>query len=127
MISDSKDTDFSGILSNGPLPDPASVRIPRDIWDLLQDYIESASSMLEELEAAVLEFEQGINREENANAFKRILHKIKGESGIVGINEIAELCHQSETALERLPEHQWSDMLLRFKDWIEAAINETGG
>lgn len=114
--------DFSGIRNNGPLPSPQDAKAPGDIGDLLNDYVESTESMLSELEQAVLAYETGQDREENSAAVRRILHKIKGESSMVGIDQICELCHQAEFAFEELPEHKRPDMLLRFKDWVWAAL-----
>ena len=113
---------FSGIRNNSPLPDPNKIEIPDDIGSLLDEYIESASSMLDELEQATLEYEAGKNRPENAAKIKRILHKIKGESGMVGIEDMAEFCHQAESAFEELAENERPDMLLKFKDWVCTAI-----
>ncbi len=122
-----KTKDFSGIRDNGPLPSPQELQIPGDIGDLLDDYIESTSSQLEELEKAALAYEAGDNREANAATVRRILHKIKGESSMVGIDEMSELCHQAEYAFEELPENRRPDMLLRFKDWVDAAIYNLAG
>jgi two-component system chemotaxis sensor kinase CheA len=113
---------FSGIRNNSPLPDPNEIEIPDDIGSLLEEYIESASSMLDELEQSTLEYEAGKDRPENAATIKRILHKIKGESGMVGFEDMAEFCHQAESAFEELGEDERPDMLLRFKDWISTAI-----
>ena len=117
-----KSKDFSGIRNNSSLPDPRDVNIPRDSEDLLNDYVESTNPMLDELEQVALAYEAGNNSEENTAAIRRILHKIKGESSIMGINEISELCHQAEYAFEELDENQRPDMLLRFKDWTCTAI-----
>ena len=114
--------DFSGIRNNKPLPDPAELVVPADIGDLLDDYIESTSSQLDELERAAMACEAGNNVEENLATTRRILHKIKGESGMVGIDDVNELCHQAEFALEELSSAEQPDMLLRFKDWISVAI-----
>ena len=114
--------DFSGIRNNGPLPNPQELEIPADIGDLLADYVESTSSQLEELEAVALEYEAGNSREKNAAKARRILHKIKGESGMVGIDKMSEFCHQAEYAFEELTEDERPDMLLKFKDWACAAI-----
>lgn len=118
-----KNKDFSGIRNNGPLPDPQKVEIPSDMRDLSGDYIDSTNSMLEELEWATLVFEKGYDREENAAAIRRILHKIKGESGMVGVDDIGQLCHETEFAFEELGENLRSDMLFRFKDWTCTAVN----
>lgn len=114
--------DFTGIRNNRPLPNPQEIVIPADIGDLLNDYVESTSSQLEELEAVALAYEAGNNRENNAAKARRILHKIKGESGMVGIDGMAEFCHQAEYAFEELAENDRPDMLLKFKDWACTAI-----
>jgi len=119
--------DFSGIRNNKSLSNPQDVEVPDDIGDLLDDYIESTESMLDELEQATLAYEAGQGREENCAAIKRILHGIKGESSMVGIEQMSELCHQAEFAFEELPEQKRPDMLFRFKDWALAALNSMTG
>ena len=97
--------------------------MPQNMQDLVDDYAESTISMLDELERVALAYEAGENREENAPEVRRLLHKIKGESGVVGVIKINELSHQAEYAFEELAENERTDMLLRFKDWTYAAIN----
>jgi chemotaxis protein histidine kinase CheA len=122
-----KTNDFSGIRNNGLLPGPQDVKVPSDIGDLLDDYIESTISMLNELERATLAYEEGDNSKENTATVRRILHKIKGESSMVGFDEISEFCHQTEYAFEELAYDKRPDMLLRFKDWVCAAIYNLAG
>jgi len=118
---------FSGIRTNGSLPSPEEIEIPADISELLGDYVESTSSMLEELEEAAMAYEASIQQGEtpdqgSAATIRRILHKIKGESGMVGIDAMSEFCHQAEYAFEELDPRQRPDMLLRFKDWVCTAL-----
>lgn len=117
-----KTKDFSGIRNNKSLPDYEDVEIPSDIDDLLDDYIESTSSQLDKLENAALAYETGNDRQECAAVIRRVLHKIKGESGMVGFDDISEFCHQAEFAFEELSENDRPDMLLRFRDWVFNAI-----
>jgi len=117
-----KTLDFSGIRNSGYLPRPEDVEVPLDIGDLLEDYIESTESMVDEIEQAALALEAGQGCLENSAAVRRLLHKIKGEASMVGFDQIAEFCHQAEFAFEELPEHARPDMLLRFKDWIWDAL-----
>jgi two-component system chemotaxis response regulator CheY len=114
--------DFSGIRNKGSLPSPEQINIPADLGDIIDEYVESSASMLQELEVFTLAYEAGNNRQENAAAVRRILHKLKGEAGIVGIDDIYEFCHQAEFAVEELSEDDRSDMLLRVKDWLDSAF-----
>jgi len=117
-----KTKDFSGIRTNGHLPDPGELHIPEDIADMLEDYADSTFSLLDELESAALAYESGADRDEKAASIRRVLHKIKGESAMMGVDDVSELCHEAESAFEELAENQRTDMLLRLKDWICAAI-----
>ena len=117
-----KTKDFSGIRTGGTLPNPSDVRPPDDIGNLLDDYIESTGYLLDELEKAALAYEAGVDPQENAAIIRRVLHKMKGESSMVGMDYMSELCHQTEFAFEEIPENKRVDMLLRFADWISAAV-----
>lgn len=117
-----KTKDFAGIRNNGALPNPKELEIPSDTADMLPDYMESTNSQLEELEKAVLAYEAGRGVEENAAVIRRVLHKIKGESGMMGIDDVSNLCHQAEFAFEELAQQERADMLFRFKDWISDAL-----
>lgn len=121
-----KTKDFTGIKNNGQLPCSKDMQIPADISDLWEEYVDSTNGQLDDLERAALAYEAGTDREENAAAIRRILHKIKGESGMVGIDDISELCHQAEDAFEQLSENKRPDMLLRVKDWIVEAVQNMG-
>ena len=114
--------DFSGIRLDGPLPDPKAVALPDDFADFLDDYIDSTESQLEELEQAILRFETAQTREQDAAEIRRILHKIKGESGMVGLDDMASFVHEVESAFDLLAEDRAADMLFRFTDWTTAAL-----
>ena len=118
-----KTRDFSGIGDNGPLPAPQDVAVPEEAGYLVDEYIESTVSLLVDLERATLGYETRRDRQEIAAAIKRILHKLKGEAGVVGADDIHELCHQAETAFEEIFENKRPDMLLRVKDWIYSAVH----
>lgn len=117
---------FKGILDGAQLPNPHDLTIPEDIGDFLEDYVESTESQLDELEQAILSFENGQTQDQDAAEIRRILHKIKGESGMVGLDDIASFVHEVENAFEELDPDKCPDMLLRFKDWTIAAMNALG-
>lgn len=109
-------------LRDGRLPDPGSIAVPAEAHDLLAEYIESVTGQVEELEQEALAYEQAEGRPERAAAIRRILHKIKGESGMVGLAAIERIFHEAENAFETLPESQRAEMLLGLKDWVTAVV-----
>lgn len=119
--------DFSGIRNNSKLPSPQEVQIPSESAEFLDDLAASIASMLEELEVAAMACESQNKRKKNAASARRILHSIKGEAGILAIDDIYELCHQAESAMEEIDDDKHTDMLLRVKDWLEAAMQHLTG
>ncbi len=115
--------DFTGIKTNGELPNPCEISLPDDIKDFLIDYDDSLNTMLNELEKATLLYESGNTGKENTDTIKRLLHKIKGESSMVGIEDITELTHQVEFAFEEIKEEQRAEMLFKYKDWLCNALS----
>ena len=114
--------DFSVIRENGTLPDPRRVDTSGIISDLWEVYCDSASSGLNKLETAAMALEAGDNPEDNAATIRRILHSLKGDSGVTGLVDIYNLCHQAEFAFEELSSTDATDMVLKVKDWITEAI-----
>lgn len=112
-----------GIHQGGSLPELTQVTRPSDAYELWDDYLESTTSLLEDLEIAALAYEQGLDLEQAAGTIRRILHKIKGESGMVGLDIVAQVCHETEYAFEEWPVEDRPDLLLMVKDWIQAALN----
>jgi two-component system chemotaxis response regulator CheY len=115
---------FSDFTNNGSLPEPREVNCSTIIEELWQDYLDSTESRLPELEAAAMGLEAGKDVEANQANIKRILHSIKGESGMAGVQDIHNLCHEIESAFEKLEDNlKAADMVLRAKDWMAAAID----
>ncbi len=113
---------FAGILDGSPLPNPRSIAGPNNMHELLGDFIESVNTQLDILEQAALEYESGVDRKGNAGIIRRILHKIKGEAGVVEIDDIMHLSHCTEDAFEKLDPDFRGDMVLRYGDWVGAAV-----
>ena len=113
--------DFSGIRTDSELPDPFQVRPPENVSAFLDEFVCSTASKLNELERLALNGESPANDQEHVATARRILHNIKGDAGILGIDDINEFCHQAEFALEELADHARTDMLLRARDWLTAA------
>ncbi|HEG42941.1 MAG TPA: hybrid sensor histidine kinase/response regulator [Phycisphaerales bacterium] len=115
--------DFSSLKTSGQLPDPKTVDSTKIIDQIWQTYLDATTSLLTELEAAALHLENGTDIDENKALIRRILHSIKGDSGMSGLMDIHDLCHQTETFFEEMTDDAAAaDMVLKVKDWINAAI-----
>lgn len=115
--------DFSAIRNNGSLPDPKTVCMVEILEDMWETYRDAVKSLLSELEAAAMALEADENVEENAALIRRVLHSIKGDSGMTGMVDVHNLCHEAETVFEETTNKKdAADMVLKVKDWIEAVI-----
>lgn len=115
--------DLHAICDNDQLPDPKTINVLNLVKNLWPIYQESTKSHLSELEVAAIALEAGCDIEENVPLIRRLLHSIKGNSGVVGLTNVSDLCHQAELAFEEITDTTASaDMLLKVKDWIEAVI-----
>jgi len=71
-----------------PALDPAAI----------QTFLDDRLDSLDELDDQALEYEHS-GDEEALASIKRILHSIKGDSSLLGLNDVAERCHQTEDQL----------------------------
>lgn len=116
-------SDFSGIRNSSELPSPCAMTIRDDMVKFLDEFVSATKSQLSDLEQAVLDSGTGQSEDENATATaRRILHSIKGDAGILGLENINQLCHEAEFAVEELVGTARADMLLRVKDWLVDAM-----
>ncbi len=120
--------DFFGLKTGERLPDPTSVDVSNMIEDMWGTYKEAVTSLLCELEAAAMDLEAGQNVTENLATIRRLLHSIKGDSGMTGFVDVHNCCHQAETFFEEIADTSAkADMVLKVKDWIEAVTNHVSG
>jgi two-component system chemotaxis sensor kinase CheA len=69
----------------------------------------------------ILEFEQTQSPEVLAG-LRRILHTMKGEAGVMGLNAIGSFCHAAEECVDGGVNHISPDLLLEIKDWLHKAV-----
>ncbi len=108
-------------------PSPASVTINEFHNDLLSDFIDSTSTLIEELEGYALSYEKDPTNKEIEDAIKRVLHLLKGESGVMGAVEMSDTFHEVENGFESSPVAQRSDLLLKTCDWTSQAVAVLSG
>jgi CBS domain-containing protein len=108
-------------------PDPATVKVNTILQDLVIEYAESTAALLDELEKLALAYEQGSDPQANEANIKCVLHKIKGESGVMGVEIISEVFHKAEDLFDKLKKADRTDMLLRTRDWAYKVISLLNG
>jgi two-component system chemotaxis sensor kinase CheA len=105
-----------------PAAQSAGFQLPVGVDEtIFQAFIEQEQSVMPELEALILALEKSRDQETLA-ALRRMIHTLKGESGMVGVVGIEKLCHKVEDYIDRHKDKVPIDRLIEAKDWIEQAI-----
>ncbi|MCK5270961.1 MAG: Hpt domain-containing protein, partial [Sedimentisphaerales bacterium] len=93
--------------------------------EIFREFLSSQPHVLENLESAILTAEQDPSTG-NYNTIKGILHNLKGESSLMGLQEFAAVCHETESLLEdsqsNEPDQFPAEKLLAAKDWLTKAV-----
>ncbi len=110
-------------LEGGQWPDIVTINVPNDFFDLLDEFVDSTTNQLDKLEETALVYEKE-QTEDQAATIRRVLHKMKGEAGIVGFSLLEAYFHEAENAFEQLPIESRAEMLFRLKDWVAEVIEE---
>ena len=82
--------------------------------------------VIEELETDILALEDG--SPEALDAFKRRVHTMKGEAGVLGLHDFQEVCHAIEDFVGSLSrfEPDTIDRLFTVHDWLGQALSAYG-
>lgn len=97
----------------------------------LKDFIDESMEIIENLNTGLLELEENPSgQDELVNDLFRYFHNMKGNSGIIGYNEVNSLTHEAETLLNNVrqgkitPSHELIDLLLLAVDAMEAMVQK---
>jgi two-component system, chemotaxis family, sensor kinase CheA len=91
----------------------------------LSDFLAAQRGGLEELEGMILGMERG--DPDSRAAFKRRLHTLKGEAGVLALVDLERVCHATEDFLEaRGVSAEVTDRLLKVRDWMAGALESYG-
>src|ERR1043165_8190520 len=94
----------------------------------LPTFIAESRELLREMEAALLECEQGETGAEAVNSIFRASHTIKGSSGLFGLDGIVAFTHVVESVLDRVRantlqmDRTLAAILLECRDHIEHLV-----
>ena len=86
--------------SKPPSTDSAA-SFPDDMSQYLQVYIDESEEELEGLVGSILELEVDPRRSDSLQKSFRMLHSLKGSSGMMGFEMVAHLAHELEDRFER--------------------------
>ncbi len=88
---------------------------------IVSEFLTRQGDVIEEIEKPIMALEQK-GSEQELDEVLRFFHTIKGESGLLGLTVLADLCHAIEDMLQKESPTQCVDRLLAMTDWIRAAF-----
>jgi two-component system chemotaxis sensor kinase CheA len=114
-----------GYQAPGAPEEPAGPGVSTPDFDdeIFAMFIAEQKTTLQELESHILSIEKEHNGEAMA-AFRRLVHTLKGEAGVLGLIEISRLCHALEDYLDDAGSAISTDRLLAVKDWLAGAFDD---
>jgi len=99
-------------------PQTQSSSLPDNVEEeIFAEFLSKQESALQELEAILIEVEKSDSEEEWRN-LKAILHTMKGESAMVGLDNVEKRCHSAEDLIEQGEPSEQIDELFELKDWL---------
>jgi two-component system chemotaxis sensor kinase CheA len=98
------------------------LRLPAHVDnEIFEEFLETRALAQDEIEQAILALERGDTGK--LNTIRGQFHTMKGEAGVLGLDDLVEVCHTVEDFLEReLPVWEQVDRLLQVKDWVSGAL-----
>lgn len=113
--------------NQSPKSESKDFQLPENVdEDIFGEFISNQPHVLENLETAILDTERD-GQDENLGAVKAILHSIKGETGLMGLEDMASACHDAESLIEEEKENFPAEKLLEMKDWLLSRVNQMTG
>ena len=86
-----------------PPPAGSQSSLSDDMAQYLQVYIDESDEELEGLIAAILQLEENPRHQESLNKAFRMLHSLKGSSGMLGFEVVGNFAHELEDRFDELP------------------------
>jgi len=88
---------------------------------IIAEFLSRQSDSIGDMEKLVLSCEQ---QQDAApiEALRRWFHTLKGESGLLGLTDLATICHATEDMMQAEPTSQCVDRLLAVTDWLQTCF-----
>ncbi len=94
---------------------------------IMADFLSSQVSSMQDVEGLILAAEKESFSGKHSSELKRRLHTLKGEAGMLGLNDIQQVCHDTESYLENGVFEGKTDNLLIVKDWLAQSFEFLSG
>ena len=116
--------DSAGTADNSDNSQVSSPDLPSNVdEEIFTNFLSRQSGVLEEMECTILNIEKGAEISE----FKRLIHTLKGEAGVLGLQDIERLCHRTEDYIEKFNGNSKIDNLLLVKDCFQSTFDSYTG
>ena len=119
--------------SESPVPEPAEPVTPppgaaatHADEELLSEFINRQNGALEEIEEIILSLEKSFD-EARLDNLRGLIHTMKGEAGVLGLDELQRVCHALEDRLGPHVAKHMADVLLNVKDWLQHVLDACAG
>ncbi len=93
---------------------------------LYSEFLTRQDSVLDEMERMILSLEKTEDMD-GLQALQRLLHTLKGEAAIMGLDDVEKMCHATEDALGLSTPSDLVDGLLQVKDWLAQTFQACAG
>jgi len=94
--------------------------------NVFQDFLIAQKTVLDEIESDIISIEKG--DEHRMGEFKRRIHTLKGEAGMMAMDDLGSVCHIIEDYIDQNVDlTAMVDILLQIKDWIESSLEAYAG
>jgi len=105
----------------------ATYQLPAHVDEtIFSDFLARQNGVLDEFEELVLALERNVDSD-TADAIRRGIHTLKGESALLGLENIERLCHKVEDAMSESGAEKLTDELLVVRDWLGRAFDAYAG
>ncbi len=102
-----------------PTPEPDVGAMVDD--DIMAEFLSRQADILDDIEKELLAIEAG-ESQGDLEGINRFFHTLKGESALLGLSEVADLCHATEDMMHAEDLPSCIDRLLDVKDWFIATF-----
>jgi len=113
--------------TGAPDGEPVKTFLPANVDErIFAEFLERQPGVLEDMETLILALERS-GDEGKLGELRRLIHTLKGESGLLGLSDVERLCHLTEDVLNRSHPDGRVDTFLRVKDWLVQAFDFYSG